>query len=93
MTNKNYINGASRERRIVNKLKAKGLLANRSAGSHSIWDLVAVDRISKKIYFIQSKPKSMSNRAKDKINKKNNFLNDEFMCSFQTVSTVKELKL
>jgi len=40
--NKNYINGAARERRIMKKLEKEGWFCIRSAGSHSPIDIIAM---------------------------------------------------
>ncbi|MEM3845057.1 MAG: hypothetical protein QXU98_05090 [Candidatus Parvarchaeota archaeon] len=42
MPNKNYINGANRERRIMKKLESEGWYCIRSAGSHGVVDIVAL---------------------------------------------------
>ena len=42
MTNKNYNNGRAKEYRIKKKLEAEGWFVIRSAGSHSIVDLIAL---------------------------------------------------
>jgi Holliday junction resolvase len=43
MPNKNYISGANFERRVKKYLESKGYLVFRSAGSHSIADLIAIN--------------------------------------------------
>ena len=63
----NYEKGADKERRIMNKFRDKGMLSFRSAGSHSPIDVFALDIENKTIWLIQSKPKSMSDNAKQKI--------------------------
>ena len=40
--NKNYNNGARRERRIMKKLEKEGWFCIRSAGSHSPIDIIAI---------------------------------------------------
>lgn len=67
MPNSNYRKGADKERRIVNRARAKGNLALRSAGSHSPIDVVIVDYVNKVIKLVQSKPDSMSELAKKRI--------------------------
>ena len=51
--NKNYNNGARRERRIMKKLEKEGWFCIRSAGSHSPIDIIAIK--SGQFRFIQSK--------------------------------------
>lgn len=80
----NYQNGAARERRIVNMLKRNGWdIANRSAGSHSPVDIFAISRKRKMILFVQSKPRSMSDNAKKKIEDELDWLNDEYIVRFK----------
>ena len=55
MTNHNYRKGADFERKIANKLRAKGYLVIRSAGTKSLVDLVALDLKVGKIMLIQLK--------------------------------------
>ena len=91
MPNKNYINGAARERKIVNLFRSAGCMAFRSAGSHSACDLVAVNFFAKEIYFIQVKPKSMSDNKKNRIEQENNHLNGNFKCHFKCVSVFDDI--
>lgn len=51
----NYKRGSEKERRIVNKARKEGKIAFRSAGSHSPIDVCIIDRIARKISFVQSK--------------------------------------
>lgn len=65
MPNKNYVNGRAKEYRIVNKLKEEGYIAQRTAGSHSPYDVIAIHPDKKIVLLVQSKPESMSKKAKD----------------------------
>ena len=67
MPNKNYIKGVRKERKLVNQAKDNGLIAFRSAGSHSPIDVVIIDKQTKKITLIQAKPKSMSENKKKEL--------------------------
>lgn len=80
--NRNYKNGANKERRIVNKYRAVGMLGFRSAGSHSPIDVCIIDKETKRIAFIQSKPKSMSENAKKKLEEEMSFLRGEWSVKF-----------
>lgn len=52
----------------MNMLRDEGFdIVARSAGSHSALDIFAIDLKNKSIRFIQSKPKSMSGNAKNKL--------------------------
>ena len=86
MGNKNYIKGRAKEYRIVNSLKASGYdIAQRSAGSHSPIDVWAISKVLKTIVLIQVKPKSMSKKAKKKLEKEYEWLNDKFEVQFAVV--------
>jgi len=53
--NKNYINGARRERRIMKKLEQEGWFCIRSAGSHSPIDIIAMMPISEHLKLLDKK--------------------------------------
>jgi len=65
MSNKNYINGVKKERKLVNEARDSGKLAFRSAGSHSPIDVFILDVARKQIRLVQCKPKSMSDNKKE----------------------------
>jgi len=50
-----YTRGRDFEYRIVNGFRAKGIYAVRTAGSHSIFDVIAIDLQERKIYLKQLK--------------------------------------
>ena len=85
MPNKNYRNGAEKERKIVNKAREKGLIAFRSAGSHSPIDVITIDSEMQLIELIQSKGKNFSAREKEKLLEKYKNLNGVFMVEFKVV--------
>lgn len=66
MPRTNYQKGADKERRILNFYKNRDCIAFRSAGSHSIIDVVAIDVKQKKIFLIQSKLNGEFNLSKNK---------------------------
>ena len=82
MPNKNYIKGVRKERKVVNQAKEKGLLAFRSAGSHSPIDVVVIDKKLREIYLIQCKPDSMSEKAKERLEDKYYELNGWYKVAF-----------
>ena len=67
MSNRNYVNGVYRERKIVNQARDDGMISFRSAGSHSIIDVIVIDTEHHVIKLIQCKPESMSSNAKSKL--------------------------
>ena len=80
MPNKHYIKGYKKEQRIVNNLKKLGFdIAQRTAGSHSPIDIIAVHRKTKKICLIQAKPRGYSDK---KIMEDMKWLCDEFQVEF-----------
>jgi len=86
MTNKNYENGAAKERRIINSFKKKGYeIAFRSAGSHSPIDCVIISKQGKTIKFIQCKPRKYSKIKTALLNKEYVWLNDNFQCNFEVI--------
>lgn len=58
--NYNYQKGVRLERKIVNSAKDLGLIAFRSAGSHSKIDVCIINPILKQVRFIQSKAKKFT---------------------------------
>lgn len=82
--NKNYVSGRAKEYRIRNKFIKEGYdVVARTAGSHSKIDVFAINRKEKKIVLIQSKPKSMSNNKKKKLEEELKWLNDNFHVRFE----------
>lgn len=55
MPRTNYQRGADKERRILNFFRKQGCLAFRSAGSHSIIDVIALEPSTHIIRLIQAK--------------------------------------
>ena len=92
MVNKMYLRGRSREYRIANKLRDEGLEVYRMAGSHSSFDLIALDKVTRIITFIQVKPKSMSNNAKNKIQLFNSWVEGDWRAKTCVVSLAEEIK-
>ena len=86
MPNKNYLKGKQKEQYNCMKLKKEGWdIVQRSAGSHSVVDIWAVNRLTKVIKLIQCKPKSLSENKKREIESKSRWLNDMFRVEFEVV--------
>jgi Holliday junction resolvase len=86
MPNKNYIAGRRKEYKIMKQLRNIGYdIVIRSAGSHSPVDIVAISTKNKHMRFIQCKPKSMSDNAKEKLTNEQIALTDEYLCLFEVV--------
>ncbi len=60
MPNKNYVKGVRKERRIKHELERDGFIVLRTAGSHGFADLIAIDKETNIIRFIQCKPDNFS---------------------------------
>ena len=82
MPNKAYRKGYEKERRVMNKARAKGYLSYRSAGSHSKVDVTIVNKDKRLITFVQCKPDSMSANAKQKLIDEMWFLNGGYKTEF-----------
>lgn len=80
-----YRKGADAERKIVNQFRKKDCIAFRSAGSHSIVDVVVIDYINHEIKLIQSKKgkKPISKKQKDAIIDAGQILTGNFNVEFQ----------
>ena len=83
MPNKNYIKGRNKEYKIIKNLKFLNYnIAHRTAGSHSPIDVFAIDKINKKILFIQSKPDNYSVTNTEKLETDLAWLNGFFEVKF-----------
>ena len=67
MPNKNYIKGRRKEYKIVHDYRNREYVAFRSAGSHSPFDVVAINENKRDIRLIQAKPDTMSPKAKERL--------------------------
>jgi len=85
MPNKNYIKGRRKEYLWVNKMKELGFIAQRTAGSHSPVDVIAINPETKQIKLIQCKPDSMNAHQQQKIRNENKKLNGVFEVRFSVV--------
>lgn len=92
MGNKLYNAGRRKEYKIVDILKKKGYdIVQRTAGSHSIVDVIGIDSNKRLIKLVQCKRtmnKEMDyidDALKKKIEKKNNALNGLFFVSFEAL--------
>jgi len=75
MTNKNYVRGRSKEYRLIEKYRKLGyyFIVQRTAGSKSPFDIIAIS--TDEVILIQSKPKNISQKEKERIIEKNKWLN------------------
>lgn len=83
MPNKNYEKGRRKEYKICDYLKKKGFdIVQRTAGSHSPFDIIAINIKAKQIRLIQCKPDTMNAHQQQKIRDKNKDLNSFFDVKF-----------
>lgn len=85
MPNSNYVKGRRKEYAVIKKCKELGMIAFRSAGSHSPIDVVAIDADRGLIRFIQCKPDTMPESEKNKLLELNWKLNGKFDVIFEVV--------
>jgi Holliday junction resolvase len=83
MTNKNYVRGRSKEYRLKNKLEKAGFIVTRAAGSHSSFDLIAINDDT--VRFIQAKPKDFGKKAKVRLLKEHEWVNKSRLCVFEVL--------
>jgi len=83
MPNKSYQKGRRKEYKIKKALEEVGYIVLRTSGSHGFADLICIDKKIKIIRFIQCKPDKFSNKAKQRLLKEYEWLNDEFQILFQ----------
>lgn len=84
-----YQKGRKKEYKIVEKYVKQGLIAFRSAGSHSPIDVVAIDYKNREIFLVQSKrtlKESMfyiDPKLKKKLEERYAFLNGDYKVRFK----------
>lgn len=86
MPNKNYIKGRRKEYKISHEYIDKGFdISQRTAGSHSPFDIISISIKDKEIRLTQAKPNSMPDSMKMRIMKENEGLNGLFKVIFEVV--------
>ena len=86
MPNKNYQKGRNKEYQICNILKKEGYdIVQRTAGSHSPFDIIAINFLLKTIKLIQCKPSNFSMKNKEELENKYNWLNNAFRVEFEVL--------
>jgi len=83
MPNQNYIKGRRKEYKICERLRKDGFhIVQRTAGSHSPIDVIAINTTTKEIKLVQAKPDDFGKRATDEILMRNSLLNGFFLVEF-----------
>lgn len=85
MTNKHYMKGYRKERKLVLLGREAGCLAFRSAGSHSPVDVVIIDKKERTIQFVQCKRKDLRETEKNKLIEEQKDLQGEYAVKFLVV--------
>ena len=87
MANKNYEKGVRKERKLKQELERAGWIVLRTAGSHGFADLIAMDKVTRKIKFIQVKPDDFSAAEKEKLLKQYDFFKHHpvFLVGFEII--------
>lgn len=84
MPNKNYVKGRRKEYKICEDLKKAGYdIVQRTAGSHSPIDVIAISRNPRIIILIQVKPNNYPDKNISKLLKENIWLDGNFRVMFQ----------
>ena len=82
MPNKNYEKGRRKEYAICDRLRNQGYdIAQRTAGSHSPFDIIAVNKAKKIIKLVQVKTSDVI-RQKSELEKANEDLNGNYEVEF-----------
>ncbi len=86
MPNKNYVKGRNKEYKICDNLRKEGYaIVQRTAGSHSPIDVIAINKLTKIIKLVQSKPDNLSEKKKKELEIESNWLNNPFRVEFEII--------
>lgn len=86
MPNKNYLKGRRKEYAVCDLFKKKGYdIVQRTAGSHSPFDIIAISIKNREIQLIQCKPSSLTIKSFTRIMEENKELNGLFNVSFVVI--------
>ncbi len=84
MPNKNYVKGRRKEYKLCEKLRSEGNeIVQRTAGSHSPIDIIAIDKMFKIITLVQAKPDNFSETETKRLNDKLDWLNGVYHVRFE----------
>jgi len=86
MPNRNYEKGRRKEYKICNELKEAGFeIVQRTAGSHSPVDIIAIHKELGEIKLIQAKPDNFSEIGEFKLLQEHKWLNGWFEVTFEVL--------
>lgn len=84
--NKNYLKGRKKEYQIRKQLLLEGWdICQRTAGSHSPVDVIAINKLTRVVKLIQCKPADFSLKEKQKIEAEMAWLNNMFRVEFEII--------
>lgn len=84
--NPNYQKGLRKEYQIRKQLLLEGYdIAQRTAGSHSPIDIIAINKLTRVVKLIQCKPADFSQSEKQKIEAEMAWLNNMFRVEFEII--------
>ena len=78
----NYEKGRRKEWKIMKELESKGWICLRTAHSQGFADIIAISRKLKRVIFIQSKPKTLSQAIRTRLNALYRWINGYFGVEF-----------
>ena len=86
MPNRNYVKGRKKEYRIVKELREEEFdIVQRTAGSNSPVDIIAIKIKERKVLLVQSKSDSFSKSEEAKLMKQNTNLNGKYDLLFKVM--------
>jgi Holliday junction resolvase len=86
MSNKHYQKGLKKEYKVKKQLIREGFdIVQRTAGSHSPIDIIAINKVLRVIKLVQCKPESFSQSEKEKIEAEMSWLNAPFRAEFRVI--------
>lgn len=91
MKQTNYISGRSREYRLKRHLEGMGFTVLRTAGSHGFVDLIALDKQTRIINFIQVKPSKMGKKASRTLQVDSSWSNGAWTGKFMVLTSPSDI--
>jgi len=86
MVNPNYVKGRRKEYTVCDRYRHRGYdIVQRTAGSHSPIDIIAIDKKSRQIRLIQCKPDTLSKRKIQQILAEQEDLDGTYEVLFEVV--------
>lgn len=87
-----HIRDRKTEYAFKHKFEKKGFIVFETMSNKGFADLIAVNPKNRRIYFIQIKPLNYPTSDTLKLEKKFNYMNNEYLCKFIILTDIKKLK-